>query len=88
MKVFDDPGHSTKMATMPIYGNLLGGTTWPISTKFGMLHIGFFRKFSSLQVMSYVVCCFCFVFLFVVFFVFFFLGGGGGGVLCDMIGFF
>ena len=39
----NNPGHMTKMATMPIYGKnpskfFFCGTTGPISTKLGMKH--------------------------------------------------
>ena len=41
----NNPGHMTKMATMPIYGKnpskfFFSGTTGPISTKLGMKHWG------------------------------------------------
>ena len=39
----NNPGHMTKMATMPIYGknpSKISGTTGPISTKLGMKHRG------------------------------------------------
>ena len=40
----NNPGHMTKMAAMPIYGEnsskFFSGTTGPISTKFGMKHRG------------------------------------------------
>ena len=41
----NNPGHMTKMATMPIYGKnpskfFFSGTTRPISTKLGMKHWG------------------------------------------------
>ena len=40
----NNPGHMTKIATMPIYGKntakFFSGTTGPISTKLGMKHRG------------------------------------------------
>ena len=41
----NNPGHMTKMAAMPIYGNnpskfFFSGTVGPISTKLGMKHRG------------------------------------------------
>ena len=41
----NNPGHMTKMATMPIYGKnpskfFVSGTAGPISTKLGMKHWG------------------------------------------------
>ena len=41
----NNPGHMTKMATMPIYGKnpskfFFSGTTGPISMKLGMKHRG------------------------------------------------
>ena len=41
----NNPGHMTKMATMPLYGKnpskfFFSGTTGPISTKLGMKHWG------------------------------------------------
>ena len=40
----NNPGHVIKMATMPIYGQnplkfFFSGTTGPISTKLGMMHL-------------------------------------------------
>ena len=50
----NNPGHMTKMATMPIYGKnpskfFFSGTTRPISTKLGMKHRGleYYKVFIS-----------------------------------------